>query len=466
MRKLLFLFFILIAGNNCLAQSPTLQQKLYYTCKVWGFVKYYHSNVSSCHVNWDSVLISTLPKIEDAATDSAFNDALDTMLVAAGPMTISSTYFPDTLAPDLKRNRNWNWIDSSSFRSDVQIQLDTIRNNFRPHSECWVENNNGTTSSASWLIFPYDDPGLNVNTYTSYPDESHRLLLLFKYWNIVNYFDPYTYVFDKPMDTILSNNVMLIDTVSSDYRFYLTIRKIASGFDDAHVEVETTSTYYPFTGSYAPELMLRYIQGKYVVVKSGITAVPVGDAIISVNGLTTSQWEDSLRNYVSAGNNSVFHREMCKCLLGGTLSSVVNIVCADTTGVTNSIPLPRTTPIGLPVFPKYFYPADSLTGITWTTMGCGLGYINLWNISIAGTDSAYSNLQNAPAIIVDIRNYPANLSAWELGNLMYAAPQMFSKLTIPDTSYPGTFSWAYDSLGIIGNATPYTGTIILLFRVC
>ena len=96
MRKLLLILAISVICQNSFAQ-PTLQQKLYYTCKVWGFVKYYHSEVSICHVNWDSVLLHTLPLVRSASTSNEFNDALDTMLLAAGPMALSSTYFPDTL---------------------------------------------------------------------------------------------------------------------------------------------------------------------------------------------------------------------------------------------------------------------------------------------------------------------------------------------------------------------------------
>ena len=147
MKRLLLIFILSVIGQTTFAQTPTLQQKLYYTCKVWGFVKYYHSNVSTCHVNWDSVLLHTLPLVENATTNNQFNDALDTMLLAAGTMALSSIYFPDTLPPNLKYNRNWGWIDSSSFRVDVQTILDTIRNNFRPHSNCWVQNTTSATSA-------------------------------------------------------------------------------------------------------------------------------------------------------------------------------------------------------------------------------------------------------------------------------------------------------------------------------
>src|ERR1035437_7340620 len=103
MKKLLLLLLLVcIKQEN--AQNPTYQQKLFYTCKIWGFVKYFHSGDSTCSVNWDSILVNRLPKIKNAVTNNNFNDELDTLLNAAGPMTIVPGALPDTIQPELNRN--------------------------------------------------------------------------------------------------------------------------------------------------------------------------------------------------------------------------------------------------------------------------------------------------------------------------------------------------------------------------
>src|SRR5512137_2366080 len=105
---LIILFYSIITVT--FSQDPTYQQKLYYTCKIWGMVKYYHSRVSVGMVNWDTVLIRTLPLIKNASSADDFNDALDTLLAAAGPMEIATTPSPDTLPAELKRNLHFGWI--------------------------------------------------------------------------------------------------------------------------------------------------------------------------------------------------------------------------------------------------------------------------------------------------------------------------------------------------------------------
>ncbi len=297
MKKLMVFIVLLFFSTTAFAQSPSYKDKLYYTCKVCGFVKYFHSRVSVCRVNWDSVLISSLPVIKNAVSETEFNDALLTMLQAAGPMTIVTTPSPDTLATELKRNFQTEWYNDPIFRSNVKEILDTIKNNFRPHANCWVKNNDGT--GYGWLVFPRDDPIINTDISVSYPDEFTRLKMIFKHWNIINYFNPYNYVLDIPWDSTLFNNVLTFTEVS-DYRAFLAaFERITATLDDAHVEGLTRSLKYPLFGEYVPRLLLRYTQNQYVVVKSGYTEITAGDIILTINGLTTTQWEDSLRPYIS-----------------------------------------------------------------------------------------------------------------------------------------------------------------------
>lgn len=460
MRKLISIAAFSLLSLPGLGQAPSLQDKLYYTCKVWGFVRYYHSEVSTCNVNWDSVLLSTLPAVRAAATVNAFNDVLDTILAAAGPMALSTTYFPDTLPPELKRNRDFSWISAPLLRADVQVQLDTVRNNFRPHAECWVSNNTFTTSYYSWLVFSGDDPELNINTVTAYPDANNRLLMFFKYWNSVCYFNPYNYVLDAPWDTTLSRYVLQIDAAATANALYTLYLKINTTLDDAHVYAYTYSTYYDRLPGYKqPSVRLKYTGGRYVVTQSAVAGIYPGDAIVSKDGLTTMQWEDSLRPYYSSGNPAVFRRLVCENILGKPAGNVT-LVVEDSTGTNHTFTVPCTNN-GYYNEASYYYPNDSLNTIKWTTMSCDAGYVNMGNMQAADVNTMYDDLRNKPAIIFDLRNYPSGTEV-AIANLMLANKTEYLKLIVPDVTYPGTFSWKHDSTGTDGNPAPYSGKVILL----
>lgn len=455
MKKLFLFFIICTVGTMALAQNPTYQQKLYYSCKVWGVVKYYHSRVSNCEVNWDSVLVSTLPLIKNAVTNNDFNDALVSMLTAAGPMEIATTPSPDTLPPELKRNLNFGWINNPVFRNDVKVILDTIKNNFRPHPVCWVHYN-----TYGWLSFPHDDPMIDSNAYLHYPTEFSRLLILFKYWNIINYFNPYNYVQDIPWDSTLYKNVLLIDTVTDYTGFFKSIKKITAGCNDAHVDGLTWSSEYTIFGSYCPKIVLRYSQNNYIVVKSGYGTISKGDIIVSVDGKTPDQWEENLRPYLSVGNSSIFRKLISAYMLRGANGSQIQIQYKDSVDDIHIQSTGRNYYCINTWFSSY-YPNDTLGTVKWMKWNCNIGYVNMGKLMPSDVDTMYSTLKNTTAIIFDIRNYP-NGTAGDIANMMSPNSICFSKLSKPDTYYPGTYYWYYDYLGYNGNPNYYKGLVIIL----
>lgn len=141
LKAISLLLLLTVAGPSAMSQNPSYQQKLYYSCKIWGFIKYFHSEVSNCRVDWDSVLVRTLPLIKDAQTNDAFNDALDALFAAAGQMEFATTPRPDPLPPELCLNQNFLWFNDPIIRADIRAKLNVIDSNYRPHQGCWVREN-------------------------------------------------------------------------------------------------------------------------------------------------------------------------------------------------------------------------------------------------------------------------------------------------------------------------------------
>ncbi len=468
MKRAILMALLCMTFSQAFSQGLTREQKYFYTCKVFGFVKYYHSGVSTCSINWDSVLVSVLPGIDSATTVTGFNDWLDTMLQAAGPMTLATTPPPAVLPPDQRRNLNFGWInDSATLRADIRTVLDTIKNNFRPHAECWVKDNDYTTSYGGWLVFPHDNPQLDVNTATSFPDRDHKLLLLFKYWNVVNYFSPNNHIIAHPWDSTLYHYCLQVADAANPKALYFALERLTSELNDAHTEGLTWSQhYFQPPGWYSPMIRLRYTEGQYVVIKSQVSGINPGDALVTVDGMSTHDWEDSLRPYISAGNDAVFRRFMSQAILSrDNPSTVVHLTVEDGSGTYHNFGVAaNVNPYSSqPFFYGNYYPNDSLNSIFWTTMQCDIGYVNMGNIKDSNVAQMYSDLQSKSTIIFDIRNYP-NGTAWSIADLIYPNRRNFSNDLAPDVTYPGTFYWYRDSLGNMANPTPYMGKIILLIN--
>jgi hypothetical protein len=460
MRRLLLLLAFVTLFKNTHAQ--TLQEKLYYTCKVWGFVKYYHSEVSVCNVNWDSVLLHILPKVRAATTSAQFNDALDSMLAAAGPMAISTTYFPDTLPPALKRNRDWDWISSPALRADVKIQLDTIKNNFRPHASCWVQLNTWGSGYLGYLRFPKDS--LAVNTYTTFPSQDSLVLIMAQYWNIIRYFNPYNYVMDVPWDSVLYNRIVPATTAPNACAFYREFRKIATHLNDGHgYGLNNSSGCFNPPGFYRPYVRLKYMGGQYIVIRSALPGISPGDAIVSVDGLTPTQWEDSLRPYIPASNDVTFRKFVADDMMAREINLYNEaIVTQDFAGVIHTTYAPCINWYADPAFfTSFYYPNDSLNTIKWSSMQCDIGYVNMGNLTQSDVGAMYSDLRYKSAIIFDLRNYPKG-TAWPITDLMYPTKMYYARFSKPDLTYPGTQYWEDEFQGSAGNPTAYGGQVIIL----
>ena len=208
---------------------------------------------------------------------------------------------------------------------------------------------------------------------------------------------------------------------------------------------------------------MKYIPGGYVVEQSAVSSVIKGDIITSVNGLTTQQWEDSLKPYISAGDTAVFRRYISSYMLYGNYNASIPVGYKDSLGNSHTVSLRSDSLFYANWFYSY-YPNDTLATANWKYWSnCNVGYVNMGILQTVDVNSMYSVLQNAQAIIFDLRNYP-NGTAWPIANLMYTNQITFANFTIPDVTYPGTFYWEPDYLGTNGNPTAYSGKVILLFN--
>ena len=164
------------------AQTPSdsiYHNRLFYVCKAWGHVKYYHTEIANGNVNWDDELLNAISGIKNAPDNVSFNDSLLLMLNSSGVMATSSVPLP--IIPDsLNNNSNHIWIQNPIFLNSTQAILDTIRVRFRPQSNVYVDQ-----------AFTDGNPTFDTDDLyhlgANYPSENKRILALFRYWNIINY---------------------------------------------------------------------------------------------------------------------------------------------------------------------------------------------------------------------------------------------------------------------------------------
>ncbi len=452
-KKIFLVIFYIIIAMQLKAQTAANNEyynRLYYLCKVWGFAKYFHTEIAEGNINWDNELLQAIQGVNNSNTNQNFNDSLQLMLNNAGTMEISDSTLPNV--PDsLKYNLDLAWIQDTIFSNTVNSLLDTIRVRFRPQSNHYVSQ-----------AFPVGNPSFSndkqyYSNTGSYPNEEYRLLALFRYWNIINYFYPYKYMMDQNWDSTLVEFISKFAEADNALLYHLTFKELTTRINDSHASFSSPS-FESWVGFCYPPFQVSYIENEMIITKvlPEINEVNVGDIIKQIDGQNIYTLRDSLRRYVHGSNNAAIERNLNNIILWGDYDNFQIVV---DNGITyDTVTLNRNNT-------NYSYLQSNNNPIWWDTTlidGCNIGYVNMGKLKTHQIPDMFNDLWNTDAIVFDIRNYP-NGTLWTLINYLYINPINIAAFTIPDITYPGTLYWTQAVIGS-GTNNPYNGKVLILFN--
>jgi len=446
-RLFVALFFIAFQSQ---AQVPdsVYYQRLYITCKVWGHVKYYHSNVANGAIQWDDILLNSINDIKTAPNNAAFNNSLLAMINSAGVTTSGSNVLPG-IPDSLNNNKDYSWIHDPILSNNVSSALDTIRSKFRPQNNAFV------TES-----YPGSQPVFSTDNWyhsdTDYPDEGKRILALFRYWNIIHYFFPYKHIMDQNWDTTLVQFIPPIVESPDALSYHLAFKKFTAKINDSH-SFFSSPTYSNWLGRSYPPFLARFIENEMVITKvlPFVSGVQVGDVIKKIDGKDIYHLRDSLREYAHGSNDVIIERELNNIVIRGAIGGFTVTVDDGNNIHTESLIRTNSNLNNLIQNPNPAWRDTVLAG------GCHVGIVDMGKIETNEIHKMFHLLKNTDALIFDVRNYP-NGTLWEIVNYLYPGPIQVADFTRPDILYPGRLAWHTTTIGY-GTSTPYTGNIAILF---
>ena len=178
-------------------------------CQLWGFLKYHHPTVASGKYDWDMELIKLIPEIQKASDETQWKKLLDDWINSLPPVAKST----DKKLPNLEAKTKPDYGELFNTEYFYPETIDKIK---------YILDNALITSN-HYVNVNYDDGELsgllsisNEDAYDEmlFPDTSYRLLALFRYWNIVNYYFPYRDLCDQKWSSVLTE--MLSEFISAD----------------------------------------------------------------------------------------------------------------------------------------------------------------------------------------------------------------------------------------------------------
>ncbi len=126
MKKVILLFLFVCSQTIFSFNKFTETEKLAATCKIWGFLKYYHPKVANGELNWDNQLLEKLPLIEKAQTKEEFSLILENWIDDLGPV---KEIAPIAIPKEVKffdKNFDLSWFNDKLFSKKLSKKIKFI----------------------------------------------------------------------------------------------------------------------------------------------------------------------------------------------------------------------------------------------------------------------------------------------------------------------------------------------------
>jgi C-terminal processing protease CtpA/Prc len=244
-----------------------------------------------------------------------------------------------------------------------------------------------------------------------FPNSEYRLLALFRYWNVVNYFFPYKHLIGDSWQTVLPRYIPKFEANTDAADYQLTVRELVTEMHDSHGGVRNANAASEKFGTHLPPVLMGYIENKSVVTKVLNDKLPIktGDVVLAVDGETVEQRREFLAHYTAASTPQWLMRSVNGRLLLGPKDSVVKLRVQAIDGATRDVELTRSEPI---TDPKWFQLLERSTPMM-QVLPSGYGYVDLDRLQAGEVDKMFDMIKTTPAVIFDMRGYP-NGTAWPI----------------------------------------------------
>lgn len=419
--------------------------------RIWGFLKYHHPQIAKGNYNWDYELFRILPRYLASNSDLERDQVLIDWINKLGKIE-ECTNCKETL-PDAYLKPDRSWVDHFGMSAELKNKLEHIYQNRHQGEQFYIVNSRGAGNPEFTNESAYSD--------MSYPDEGYRLLALFRYWNMIHYFFPSTYLTDKDWNKILAEYIPKFLLTKDELEYELTFVQLIGEINDTHAAISTLfNKVNSQRGKWYTPFRVRFIENKLVVTDyynpelKELSKVEVGDIITSINNKPIKTIVDSLCPYYPASNEAAKMRDIANDILRSKNQEITITYISNNHEGQHRLPL---------------YAQENLNTrwFDWTDEKCykilegNIGYVTLKSITEADIPIIKDTFKNTKGIIIDIRNYPSSFVPFSLGSYFVSSSTPFVKFTNFNIDNPGEFNF-WKGTEISKPIKTYKGKLVVL----
>ena len=474
-----------------------VQQKNSHTlAKVWGFTKYRHPDITAGNINWDAELFRVMPKVLEATTTEEAGDIMATWL----------NQFPFEVNTLSKEQEDlYHQVEEKAY---LDIEFSWIKNrqvlgnNLADYLENLsrvkvTDNDNGYAVFEGGHIVNVSSDSLMENSI-KYEDTGMRLLGLFRYWNIIEYFYPYKNLMDEDWDQVLYDKIPELALQNDKESYVLSIANLTTYIHDSHgFFYDNFNVLQQHFGAYKAKASISNIDGQIVIDgREDKSPLKLGDIVVAIDGTTIEEIIEECNKYISVSDKNRFTNAFAPHLLRSTKEIAEIEVIRNGEKLSLNVPCYYDSNYDVKKLGQ-----DEKSGFMEDKK---IGYINVATLESGDLDKLMKKFQDTEGLIIDVRYNNAKMSEYikfinyPIGEYIkpeiseyqqfYSSnsfePGKFFKSTINssgrgfiekqlDEGFDSiTFSKIYDNgiirtlLGKVKNRYQYNGKVIILMNEC
>jgi C-terminal processing protease CtpA/Prc len=440
----------LVSGQQPFSQQQLARLVLF--ARVWGFVKYYHPAATTGNVDWNQELRTLLPRVLVCRTPQEGSQLFEAWLTRLGPVPPCAHCAP--LQPTARLQPTLAWLTDRQLVSPaLRTQLTFLRDNrtLEPSSAVHL----GPAGQAL-----YQEA---VGAPLAYPPLPERVLALFRYWNIIEYFFPYKYAIGEPWERVLAEFIPRFVTAADAPAYHLTVLALIARLHDTHATLFTDPVLERYWGAYQAPVRLVFVGAQPVVAEVYQVAGPAfplqrGDVLTQVGGQSVARWIAAHQALIPASNVASQRRTMAALLLRGDTTQVQVRLQREGQTLTVTVPQLRLKRGWL----RAPNPAPD-TARSYHFVQPDIGYLTLATLERSQLPTIMQAFAHTKGLIIDLRNYPHQFVVYDLARYLVSEPTPFARVSAPDLTYPGQF---LDKAPLLvrpgGGLSPYAGRVLVL----
>ena len=432
------------AAPELTAQSA---ENLFLLGKVWGYLKYHHPRVTAGCFDWDKELLEVVEDVAAAENrDAASNVLAGWMRGLDDPRRECDIEEP----ADVHFSIDKSWINDEGLLGAVVVSelaaMGTMSGN--SGAQHYVSLAPGVGNPQFQSENPYAD--------LEQPDWRYRLLALYRFWNIIEYWFPYSDLITADWDAVLKDSIPRFVSAEDDDEYVLELMALIAQVEDAHSGLWSAYDRIPPAGTHTVPVQIRSIEERPVIWREAEDSeggLAHGDVILAVDDVPVGELVEVRTRYYGASNRATLLRDIYRLLLRGPEGSLSVRVERD--GRELELILERTpVDYGIPR-------TNDRDGDTLQMLSDDVVYLKLSSVSQENVSEYVDAIAGRRGLIIDIRNYPSAFMVFALGQHFVQETTPFAKFTYGDLESPGTFQWT-DPVELTPAEPFFDGRIVVL----